>query len=375
MPVTRDPRDREGRKRMRRLDDVFHRLIISLERLEIFLEGMRLEGKANDALSITAINSTRDLHDDSTNPPSRDSFFGEVQLQCSALFFQTDLKDKEELASFVKHFLLDLLEWYGGRNDSIPYNGVDAFILPIIVSLSQQVKGVDEILEVTNKYVAKIPDISSFTDDKKADAISNAMEKLIIMMDKYHHQEHENNNEDEDFVFTQHRRGDAVDGYKRLIMAMLSLYDETMPAIVVYRTVSNFLPQISETVSTISESSISEYIESKNSSIQEEVIPQADINISSEQEAIEEEKAEIQEIETANAEAKETVKEEKVKENHDPEAAYAESMENDIPFEEIEHKSEELDSGDVSSAQSQIEERENDDKKQTFFQKITKLFN
>lgn len=375
MPVTRDPRDREGRKRMRRLDDVFHRLIISLERLEIFIEGMRLEGKANDALSITAINSTRDLHDDSTNPPSRDSFFGEVQLQCSALFFQTDLKDKEELASFVKHFLLDLLEWYGGRNDSIPYNGVDAFILPIIVSLSQQVKGVDEILEVTNKYVAKIPDMSSFTDDKKADAISNAMEKLIIMMDKYHHQEHENNNEDEDFVFTQHRRGDAVDGYKRLIMAMLSLYDETMPAIVVYRTVSNFLPQISETVSTISESSISEYIESKNSSIQEEVIPQADINISSEQEAIEEEKAEIQEIETANAEAKETVKEEKVKENHDPEAAYAESMENDIPFEEIEHKSEELDSGDVSSAQSQTEERENDDKKQTFFQKITKLFN
>lgn len=375
MPVTRDPRDREGRKRMRRLDDVFHRLIISLERLEIFLEGMRLEGKANNALSITAINSTRDLHDDSTNPPSRDSFFGEVQLQCSALFFQTDLKDKEELASFVKHFLLDLLEWYGGRNDSIPYNGVDAFILPIIVSLSQQVKGVDEILEVTNKYVAKIPDMSSFTDDKKADAISNAMEKLIIMMDKYHHQEHENNNEDEDFVFTQHRRGDAVDGYKRLIMAMLSLYDETMPAIVVYRTVSNFLPQISETVSTISESSISEYIESKNSSIQEEVIPQADINISSEQEAIEEEKAEIQEIETANAEAKETVKEEKVKENHDPEAAYAESMENDIPFEEIEHKSEELDSGDVSSAQSQTEDRENDDKKQTFFQKITKLFN
>lgn len=375
MPVTRDPRDRDGRKRMRRLDDVFHRLIISLERLEIFLEGMRLEGKANDALSITAINSTRDLHDDSTNPPSRDSFFGEVQLQCSALFFQTDLKDKEELASFVKHFLLDLLEWYGGRNDSIPYNGVDAFILPIIVSLSQQVKGVDEILEVTNKYVAKIPDMSSFTDDKKADAISNAMEKLIIMMDKHHHQEHENTNEDEDFVFTQHRRGDAVDGYKRLIMAMLSLYDEAMPAIVVYRTVSNFLPQISETVSTISESSISEYVESKNSTNQEEVIPQADINIPSEQDAVEEEKAEIQEIETANAEAKETVEEEKVKETHAPEAVNAESMENDIPFEEIEQKSEELDSDEVSSAQSQTEEREDDENKQTFFQKITKLFN
>lgn len=375
MPVTRDQRNRDVRKRMRRLDDVFHRLIISLERLEIFLEGIRLEGKVNKELSITAVNSTRDLHDDSTNPPSSDSFFGEVQLQCSALFFQTELKDKEEFDSFVKHFLQDLLEWYGGRNESIPYNGVDAFILPIIVSLSQQVKGVDEILEVTSKYVAKIPDMSSFTDEKKADAISNAMEKLIIMMDKHHHQEHENNNEDEDFVFTQHRRGDAVDGYKRLIMAMLSLYDETMPAIVVYRTVSNFLPHISETVPTISESSISEYIESKNSTNYEEMIPQADTNNSSEQEAVEDEKTEIKETDTANTEVKEAVEEEKVKETRGTEAANVESKENDIPFEEIEQKSDELNSDDVSRTQSQTEKREIDGDKQTFFQKITKLFN
>lgn len=354
MQVTRDPRGRDKRRRMRCLDDVFHRLIISLERLEIFLEGIRLEGKANKELAITAINSTRDSHDDSTNPPSRDSFFGEVQLQCSALFFQIDLKDKEEFDSFVKHFLFDLLEWYGGRNESIPYNGVDAFILPIIVSLSQQVKGVDEILEVTNKYVAKIPNMSSFTDEEKADAISNAMEKLILVMDEHHHEEHENENESESFVFTPHRRGDAVNGYKRLIMAMLSLYDEAMPAIVVYRTVSDFLPQISESVSTISESSITAYIESKDSTNQEEVISKANICVSSEQDAVEEEKTEaIQETETANAESKE----------------------NDVPFEEIEHKSEELDSDNVTSTQSQTDEREKDDNKQTFFQKITKLFN
>ena len=359
---------------MRRLDDVFHRLIISLERLEIFLEGIRLEGKVNKELSITAINSTRDLHDDSTNPPSRDSFFGEVQLQCSALFFQTDLKDKEEFDSFVKHFLFDLLEWYGGRNETIPYNGVDAFVLPIIVSLSQQVKGVDEILEVTSKYVAKIPDMSSFTDDEKADAISNAMEKLILVMDEHHHEEHEHEDENDDFVFTPHRRGDAIDGYKRLIMAMLSLYDEAMPAIVVYRTVSNFLPQITETVSTISESSITAYIESKHSQNQEKVTPQANVIISSEQEAIEEEKAEIQEFEISNAESKETV-DEKDKKTHSSEAANAESLENDIPFEEIEHKSGEQDSDDVASVQSQTEERENEDNEQTFFQKITKLFN
>lgn len=355
MPVTRDPRDRDGRRRMRRLDDVFHRLIISLERLEIFLEGIRLDGNANKELSVTAINTSRDLHDDNANPPSRDSFFGEVQLQCSALFFQTDLKNKEEFDSFVKHFLLDLLEWYGGRNEAIPYNGVDAFVLPIIVSLSQQVKGVDEIIEVTNKYVANIPDMSSFTDEEKADAISNAMEKLILVMDEHHHEEHENNNKDDDFVFTQHRRGDAVDGYKRLIMAMLSLYDEAMPAIVVYRTFSNFLPQISETVSTISESSISEYIESKNSTNEEKVISQADINISSEQEAIE-------------------IEEKKAEETQETEADNADTNENDILFEEIEYKSEELNSDDVSNTQSQTEERENDNK-QTFFQKITKLFN
>lgn len=354
MPVIRDQRerDRNKRRRERRLDNVFHRLIISLERLEIFLEGIRLQGNTNKELVVTAVNSTRDSHNDVTNPPSRDSFFGEVQLQCSALYFQTDLKDKAEFDSYVRHFLIDLLEWYGGRNEEIPYNGVDAFVLPIIISLSQQAKGVEEIIEVTDKYVAQIPDISSFTDEEKADAISNAMEKLIVVMDKHHHEEQELETEDKDFVFTPHRRGNAVDGYKRLIMAMLNLYDEAMPAVVVFRTISNFLPQITETVPTISESSITAYIETKNTTKQEEN-SQDNCNAPTEQVEAEGEKADSVQIKDDSESAKE---------------------ENNIPFQEIEDKADVLISDEELSAHSKTDEREADNK-QTFFQKITKFLN
>lgn len=254
------------RARMRRLDDVFHRMIVSLERLEIFLEAIRLDGKANKELSSTAINTNRDGHDDKSNPPSRDSFYGEVQLDCSALYFQTSFDDREVFESSVKYFLNDLLEWYGGRNDAIPYNGVDAFVLPIIVSLSQQVNSVADIMDVVEKYVAKIPNMSSFPDEVKADAISDGMSKLILMMENEHHKDNENDKGDEEVIFTQHKRGEAVDGYKRLIMAMLSLYDEAMPAIVVFRTVSNYLPEVVSMVPSITELSITHHIDDKVSS-------------------------------------------------------------------------------------------------------------
>lgn len=252
------------RARMQRLDNVFHRMVVALERLEIFTEAVRLGGKANTELSTTAIRTDRDMHNDASNPPTRDSFYGEVQLQLSALFFQTQFDDKELFNSSVKYFLGDLLEWYGGRSESIPYNGIDAFVLPIIVSLSQQVKDVAEIMEVVEKYVAIIPGISSYSDDEKAEAIANAMEKLILVTEHSREQSCQSDIQ-EDVKFTLHKRGNRLEGYKRLINAMLQMYNEAMPAIVVYRTINNFLPEITDAVPTITEENIVEFITTKNS--------------------------------------------------------------------------------------------------------------
>lgn len=252
------------RAKMQRLDNVFHRMVVALERLEIFTEAVRLGGNANTELSTTAIRTDRDMHDDASNPPTRDSFYGEVQLQLSALYFQTQIDDKEIFNPAVKYFLGDLLEWYGGRSESIPYNGIDAFVLPIIVALSQQVKDVAEIMEVVEKYVAVIPGISSYSDEEKAEAIANGMEKLILVTEHNHEQSHQSDLQ-EDVIFTVHKRGEQLEGYKRLINAMLHMYNEAMPAIVVFRTIDNFLPEITAALPTITEENIVEFITSKNS--------------------------------------------------------------------------------------------------------------
>lgn len=307
------------RVRMRSLDNVFHRLIISLERLECFLEKMRLGENVNSNLLTTAIKTDRDLHDDKKNPPTKDTYYGEVQLDCSALYFQTSLDDKDVFDSAVKYFLSDLLEWYGGRNEEIPFDGVDAFVLPIIVTLSQQVKNVSEILEVVAKYVAIIPDMSSFSDEEKADAISKAIAVLISQMDAQHGKEHNEEISGQEVAFTEHKRGDSIDGYKRLVKAMLSLYDEAMPAIVIYRTVKNFLPQISAAVPTVTESSITEYIEKKNSATQCEINEQKDDM--KEEPAIQHEENETSKEPAANS--------------FEQKESQGDTNEDDIPFQEI----------------------------------------
>lgn len=307
------------RDRMRSLDNVFHRLIISLERLELFLEKMRLGENVNTNLITTAIKTDRDLHDDKKNPPTKDTYYGEVQLNCSALYFQTSLDDKDVFDSAVKYFLSDLLEWYGGRNEEIPFDGVDAFVLPIIVTLSQQVKNVSEILDVVAKYVAVIPDMSSFSDEEKADAISKAIAVLITQMHDYHEKKRKEDICGQGTSFTEHKRGDSIEGYKRLIKAMLSLYDEAMPAIVVYRTVQNFLPQISAAVPTITEYSITEYIEKKNSA------SQCEIN---------EQKGHMKEEPAIQQEENETSKE-PVAHAFEQKESRGDTSEDDIPFQEI----------------------------------------
>ena len=76
--------------RLQRLDNVFHRVMIALERLEIHLEKKRI---GSFTLTTTAVGTDRDMHDDKKNPPVADDFHAELDLQCTGLFHMTDVNE------------------------------------------------------------------------------------------------------------------------------------------------------------------------------------------------------------------------------------------------------------------------------------------
>lgn len=240
--------------RKKGLDDVFHRTIISLERLELFLT--MANNNEQIRVSQTAIKTSRDLHDDEKNPPTRESFMAEVQLQTSTLFFQTEFDDKEVFTKAVEYFLNDLLEWYGGRNQEIPYDEVEKFFIPIIVSLNRQATTVVDIMQAVSNYVGEIKTIESLTHEEKEKAVMEGF-KAFMLAD---HQTKEENKafeeSGEEIIFTSHKRGEAVDGYKRLFLAFMEMYDEPNPAKLLVTAVTNYLPNIAEMCPDITQEAI-----------------------------------------------------------------------------------------------------------------------
>ena len=215
--------------RMKLLDNVFHNMIIALERLESFLEYHR-KGDAAAEFAATGMHTPRDLHDDHENPPSIESVLGEVQLQCSALFFQTQFDDVELFNRTMKYFMTDLLEWYGGRGREIPYDEVEKFVVPIVVSLSRQVKKTADIMDTVDVYVTKLRRIEDFSDEEKEQAIRDGFTSYLKGRDRVEQQMKEFEASGKKVIFSVHRRGTATDGYMRLMDAMFKLYNTTLPA-------------------------------------------------------------------------------------------------------------------------------------------------
>jgi len=187
----------------------------------------------------------------------------EVQLQCSALLFQTQFDDKEVFNKSVKYFLNDLLEWYGGRNETIPYNVVESFFLPIMVSLSRQIQSVSEILEVVKDYVVEIKRMDDYSEEEKAEAIKSGWEAWIKAQNIVNEEMKSFRISNIDVSFTEHKRGESINGYKRLYLAFLELYDVTTPAKLLFRTVNTFLPELSELCPDINEDQIEALIKIK----------------------------------------------------------------------------------------------------------------
>lgn len=249
--------------RMKGLDDVFHRTIIALERLEMFLE-IEKNQEAKDIIEQTAIKTDRDQHDDEKNPPNRELLFGEVQLQCSALYFQTKFDDKEMFEKTVRYFLNDLLEWYGGRGEQVEPNEVENFFLPIVVSISRQITSVADIMEAVEKYVGKIKGLEDYSDEEKELAVIEGFKAFVLADHNTKEANKAFEESGEDVVLTSHKRGDSIDGYKRLYLTFCNVYEDAIPVKLLVLTISNYLPELAEQCPEISNEAIDTFFEEKN---------------------------------------------------------------------------------------------------------------
>lgn len=250
----------QERQRIQRLirytDDAFHRIMICLERLEAYLEIERLKG-FKPSLRQTAIGTDRDLHNDVMIIPTRESMFVELAGQCMTLNIQASaLAGTDEYEDTVRYFYKDLLEWYGGRNSSIPYNEIEAAVIPILSSLNN--KGDNKnIKAVFESYVSKLPTIHDFSEEEQRNAVITSWRELVRIQEKV-------NSDiraleqigDDSYSLTCHNRGDALNGYKRIVSALIEILDDMVPAQVFVHTIRHYLPEITELCPTISESSI-----------------------------------------------------------------------------------------------------------------------
>lgn len=250
--------------KLRFFDNAFHRVITCLERLELYLEVERLKGEKPNVKQ-TAIGTSRDFHDDVENIPSLERYFSELELQCMTLNIQSKSLIGEEVHDeTIKFFYKDLLEWYGGRSEQMPFNEVEAAIIPIMLVLNHQSNN-KNFTTVYDKYVAKTIKIDELSDEEQRNAVNEGMIAFIKGQERVHEEFHKfMESNDEDVKLTEHRRGEAVDGYKRIVDALTTLFDEVVPAKVFVHTINAYLPDVTAQCLNITEDSIDALVDSKH---------------------------------------------------------------------------------------------------------------
>lgn len=239
-------------------DDCFHRTIIALERLEAFLE---IQRNSNVQLATTAVKSTRDFYDDEKVIPTPESYSQQVDIQASTLLFQVkSISDEKIYRDSARFYLKDLLSWYGGRNESIPFNMVEAFFVPISAIIYRQVTKSREVNEITEKYVTHIITLEEFGELQKRRAVIDGFQKWLTAQDLYQKQLKEYQETHVGTEFTIHKRGTVLDGYKRLFTALTTMYTDSIPARILCKAVSDILPEIAAQCPSINEDAVAEAI-------------------------------------------------------------------------------------------------------------------
>lgn len=247
--------------KMKMLDDVFHRTIIALERLELFLES---ENYNKSSLKATGIKTERDLHDDYLRPPTKESYYGEAQLQCTSLYFQTEFDDKELFEKTAKYFLQDLFEWYGGRGEDIVPNDVEKFFIPIAVVVNRQISSVLDVTKTVTEYVCDIASIESFTEEEKMKAVRDGFAAWIKADNIIKTEMQDFVNKGMEVKLSSHTRGSIEDGIKRLSNSFKKLYNEKAPSLLLSKIATYYFPDIVANISDLNENGITEYFNTKN---------------------------------------------------------------------------------------------------------------
>jgi len=251
----------EGRIKimLKDFDDVFHVLLIAMERLEAYLE-IEQKGIIPTSLKHTAIKSDRDIHNDEKNIPSRGSFLAEVQLDCSSLVFQPEEFDPETYKKTATFFLNDLLEWFAGRTNEMDFNEVDAFAIPILAILNRSVTDPTEVVGLVDKYITHIPTIHEKSEKEQEESTKKGLAAYLLGQHHASEQMSAFIASGADVELTVHQRGSVLDGYKRLFEAFTTLYTETLPAKTLIRTVKEFIPEVAEACPDICIDNVELYI-------------------------------------------------------------------------------------------------------------------
>ena len=252
---------------------VFDITIIALERLEQFLNTERKV----QTLAQTATGSSRDMHDDSQNAPERESYFLEPALQCNNLYMAARYDDPEVFDIAAESFLKDLLEWYAGRELLDYYDEVDACVIPIIAAITRSSDalaslGCGSVFDVFQKYVMTTPIMKVSSEDGYEQTREGVTAWILGQ-----HYAGKPMDLPEGFI-VPHKRGNVLDGYKRLITAMTIMFDNIAPAKVFYQIIKRHLPEVSQQYPDINEAEIEKLylrksqgfpVEPKNSNISE----------------------------------------------------------------------------------------------------------
>ena len=233
-------------------NDVFDILIIALEKLEAAL----LQEK-DLVLNKTAMGSERDL---SNVIRSLDGSFKQVKLQCVALNNCSAYDDKEVFNMAVKMFMKNLLEWYAGRAELNFFDEVDEAVIPVLEALVDS--DPDKILSDFGTYVYKPSNDYEDTLDEKYNKVKSGFDAWIKAQHYFGQIQSQEQPVEKKQIFS-HKRGEAVDGYIRVMKALTTMNSTSAPAKLLLQMVKEYLPEIVSAVPHINEEFIDDYFEKK----------------------------------------------------------------------------------------------------------------
>ena len=245
-------------------NDVFDILIIALEKLESVL----LQEK-DIVLNKTAMGSDRDL---SNVIRSLDGSFKQVKLQCVALNNCSSYDDKEIFKAAAKMFMQNLLEWYAGRAELNFFDEVDATVIPILEALVDS--DPDKILSDFGTYVYKPSNDSEETFDEKYHKVKSGFDAWIKAQHYFGQIQSQEQPVEKQQIFS-HKRGEAVDGYIRVMKALTTMNTTSAPAKLLLQMVNEYLPEIVGAVPHINEEFIDDYFEKKSPNDESNLLSEA----------------------------------------------------------------------------------------------------